>query len=33
VTLKDFEVHKIDGRCNLMKEIESGKALRELAKF
>lgn len=33
ITLRDLEMHEIDGKCNFYKELEAGKAMRELAKF
>ena len=33
ITMREFEEHKYNGKCNFLKEIEQGKALRELAKF
>ena len=33
ITLREFEAHKVDGTCKFYQEVESDKAMRELAKF
>jgi hypothetical protein len=33
VTLRDWLEHIPSGKCQFLREIEQGKALRELAKF
>ena len=33
VTLKEWSTHKESGKCQFMKELEQGKALRDLQKF